>query len=933
MNRRDFIKFLGTASGATLVTSCRLKEGTDKLIPYLIPPEDEIVPGQAIYYSTTCTECPAYCGVSAKIREKIQGTEYKRYPIKLEGIVGHPINDGALCVRGQSSLTRLYNPSRIKEPLVRDSKGRLRQASWEEAFQKIIGDLDKSKEKGYENYFLSSRTTSFISDLIDTFCSELSIERLPEFELFSYSAIRRANDVLFARSHVPCYRIDESDLLLTVGADILETHISPVYNALLFSYASKKESFKWYHVEPHLSLTGLKSTDRLQVNPGTEVYLLLFLINVVAERKLGKYVLPEEIYKLIPSVSLEETSQKTGVESSKLKRLLFSISRAERPVVVVGGVSTRHALGLEVAVLGGLLQWMLGETGTMIDFSRRENYDRVGSLLDIEELSTRVEQGRVGVIFFSRLSQLSKVMRFKGGLGKPTLAVSISDSLGDVTKDCDVILPLSHTLESWGVLEPRIGLKTLVQPVLQPLYNTLSEGDILIKLIWQAKKKWIYIDYQEYIFARLRDHLDEKKIEELLERGYLENEVERVEINLNKKTLIEFLKGMKLDNNLKLPTLIITPSIRAYDGRSRDLPLLSEIPDPLATISYGKWVLTSGNVNSNDKIKDGEEIQISTSSGKVELPARVMNNIKDDVYTINIEMTDELKFNYDRKTGEIISYYSNINVSRTHKKGVISLLTGSFSNNEREILSPEIIEEQGERRRESLYPKHEHKDYRWAIAIDLDRCTGCSACVAACYIENNIPVVGVNEHIKGREMSWIRIEQHVNHNGRTQFIPMMCQQCDNAPCEPVCPVFASYHNPEGLNAQIYNRCVGTRYCSNNCPYKVRRFNWFHHEHPEPLDKMINPDVSVRDKGVMEKCTFCVQRIRAAKDAAKDESRKVRDGEITPACAQTCPTRAIVFGNILDKESEVYKEANSEKAHRIFEPLGTEPAIYYLKKDD
>jgi molybdopterin-containing oxidoreductase family iron-sulfur binding subunit len=239
---------------------------------------------------------------------------------------------------------------------------------------------------------------------------------------------------------------------------------------------------------------------------------------------------------------------------------------------------------------------------------------------------------------------------------------------------------------------------------------------------------------------------------------------------------------------------------------------------------------------------------------------------------------------------------------------------------------------QGRDPRKDFYPSHGHQDYRWAMVVDLDRCIGCGACVIACYAENNVAVVGKTQVLKGREMSWIRIQRYfVAGETKVRWLPMLCQHCDFAPCESVCPVYAPFHNPEGLNTQVYNRCMGTRFCLQNDPYKVRRFNYFNYTRPRPLDWQLNPEVTVRQKGVMEKCSFCIQRITAAKLKAREEGRKVRDGEFTTACAQTCPTETLIFGNLLDSGSRVFGLIKDPRRYQVLGHLNTKPAVIYLKK--
>jgi len=270
----------------------------------------------------------------------------------------------------------------------------------------------------------------------------------------------------------------------------------------------------------------------------------------------------------------------------------------------------------------------------------------------------------------------------------------------------------------------------------------------------------------------------------------------------------------------------------------------------------------------------------------------------------------------------------------------LARLQGSFDQGERRLAQALPLNELGKSERQNakipppeeyeLYPKYEYPGHHWGMAIDLEKCIGCGACTVACQAENNVFVVGKKLCLNGRQLSWLRIERY-SKNGHTIFLPMLCQHCDHAPCEYVCPVYASIHNDEGLNLQVYNRCVGTRYCANNCPYKVRRFNWFTYKYDQPLQRQFNPRVSIRTRGIMEKCTFCIQRIREQKELAKIDKRQLKDGEIVPACAQSCPTRTIVFGDLNDPDSEVSGQFKNIRGYGVLEELNTQPSIRYLRR--
>ncbi|GAB4182233.1 MAG: TAT-variant-translocated molybdopterin oxidoreductase [Calditrichia bacterium] len=911
MKRRDFFKIMGAISGGILA-SCDVKKAPEKLLPYLVPPEDGIIPGEPVWYKSTCMECPVQCGTLVKNREN--------RAVKLEGLAGHPSNDGALCVRGQSSIERTYHPRRIRTPLLKKEAGGFKPTSWQESLQVVKEALQKSKDN--KNVYISGRTTGTLNNLIDTFCSKYNIIRAPEFEMLNYATLKQSYEILFGMDDIPDMNLSKGDFLLTIGADIVETFVSPLEFARQTD-AMKKSGHTWIHLEAGISLTGASASARWKINPGSEHYLVAYLLRKVA----AKRELDSAIMAKVPSYEISKVEFETGMNKEQINQLVEMLNRVENPLVLAGGEALEAPNGLSTAIYSGLLQYKLNMINRSLDFTRTWNYKKVGSFDELKSFFEEFKDTNLGVLITSRIHEVGAVPGLKQIQNRSELKVAITDFYTDSLKEFDLILPLSSVLESWGDAESKTGVISIIQPAMDVLHNTKSEGDILLELMDEQ------ITYQEYVLSARKN-----EAQELIENGVVVKEIPKKYVGMWAPRVIRKLENLEMKPfNSKELTLILKPSVRDYDGRSSVLSLTSEIPDPLSTVSYGKYISVSENLAADKHIENGDKIKLQVNGKELEVAAFVQKGLAGNV------IQGYLDHILPALANEAVTFQRVASVSglvKTGEKEMLPILSGSFVTDDRGIL-PEDKDyddhghdddhghKKGKHELYTLYKEHEHPEYRWSMSIDLDSCIGCSSCVAACYVENNIAITGKEEHLKGRELSWLRVEPYYDNPDKPRFVPMMCQHCDSAPCESVCPVFATYHNPEGLNAQVYNRCVGTRYCSNNCPYKARRFNWFEYERKEPFNLMLNPDVSDRPKGVMEKCTFCIQRIRYAKDHAKDEGRKVKDGEVIPACAQTCPTQAITFGNIKDTKSEVYQKAHSDGAYRILEELGTRPAVYYL----
>jgi len=684
------------------------------------------------------------------------------------------------------------------------------------------------------------------------------------------------------------------------------------------SDARKSNHLKWFHTEPYLTLTGASADKRLVCAPGSEALLTAYLLRNVTHRK----PLPAELTTQIPDVSKEQLAEETGLESRVIDKIVKALNDAHKPLIITGGPISSKCNGSLAAIYTSLLQWALGMVGETVDFDGSFNHDSVGSPSELFLLGSDSQKGKTGLVIFSRFHLLNTMPGMMKVFEKVPFKVALAEVPSTLTESCHLVLPLSDPLESWGDAEPRRGLKSIIQPVLNPLHDTKSDGDTLLFL--SGKKT----SYRDYLAAQWQG----------MDETWIDNGFKAIELEARPVGLLDTITLSQPEPLYKKDCLYIVPSLRTFDGRSSDIALLGEIPDPLSSVSYGKFLSMSLASATARKLVPGDIVELAVSEGgeNISLPVQINPALPGGVMTLWVDGLSGLMLMMERGTGEFISCLEGVAVKPTGRRIKLPALAGGMETGKRGIL-PHLEKryETGhhhEYKRYTLYEPHEHKDYRWGMIIDLDACTGCSACVAACYIENNVPVVGKEEHLRGREMAWLRIEPYYNDPEKPEFLPMMCQQCDCAPCETVCPVYATYHNEEGLNAQVYNRCVGTRYCANNCPYKARRFNWFEYENKLPLYTVSNPDLSVRPKGVMEKCSFCIQRIRYAKDRAKDEKRLVKDGELIPACAQTCPANAITFGNLMDPESRVSQLAKAAGAFRVQELLGTEPAVYYVSKN-
>lgn len=933
-SRRDFLKTFGfSIAAASLVASC--KRPIDKAIPYLVKP-DEINPGIANYYASSYFEGNEYGSILVKVRDG--------RPIKIEGNTRSSISQGGTSARIQASVLNLYDDARFKGPLKSGS-----EITWENADAAIIARLAEIKAQGGKVVLLTSTIISpSTRDIIRKFAEKQSNTEWLQYDPVSVSGILQANQKSFGQAFIPDYQFGKAKVVVSFGADFLGSWLSAVeytkgYTTARLLQNNRKEMLRHYQFESGLSLSGSNADVRFPIKPSEEGAIVLALYNAIAQTK-G-----------IPAVS----GVKSTVDVSELAKELLE---HERQSIVVSG-SNDTAIQL---LVNGINQ-MLGNYGQTIGLQNtlltKQAQDQ-----DATRLLSELNAGNVKAILVWNANPVydhPKGKEFAEAINKTELSVSFSERPDESTSVCQYILPESNYLESWNDLEPKAGIYSLAQPVIAPIFNSRQPQVSLLK--------WIGADsnYRDYIknFWKENQFLKQKNTTDFVEfwNASLQNGV--FETSSESKLNYSADGIAQAANQIKASSagleVVFYESIALGNGKYANNPWLQELPDPVAKISWDNFAAVpvayalENNLKNEDVIEvNGMELPVFIQPGQAkdtisialgygrEVAGKVGNNTGKNIYPMVASAGGNLQFYIaDAKVVKVNGKTFELAISQTHysMEGRPIVRETSLADYIKNPVSGNEMKAENEAKSVTLYQAPEYNGHHWGMAIDLNSCTGCGNCAIACQAENNIQVIGKEQVRNRRIMHWIRIDRYYSENPenpKVSFQPVMCQHCGNAPCENVCPVAATPHSEEGLNQMAYNRCVGTKYCVNNCPYKVRRFNWFQYVKNDKFDyasnsdlgrMVLNPDVTVRSRGVVEKCSMCVQRIQEKKLLAKIEGRPIAEGEIKTACAQSCPGNAIIFGDLADPESRISKLFKEDRNYHLLEELHTLPSVGYLTK--
>ncbi len=933
--RRKFLTLMGASIAFAGLAGCR--RPVEKIIPYVNAPE-HIIPGKSLNYATTM---PLGLNSYGLLVESHVGR-----PTKIEGNPKHPSSLGKSNRLIQAEILNLYDPDRSKSVMHKGVP-----ATWE-AFESFWADQAKGfEQKGGEGLVVFSRAfhAPTLFRLYEAFLKKYPKAKWVAYESVSDANIYKGLDIAFGKPLQPVYAYDKAAVVLSLGSDFLLTETDDIRATKGFAAGRKVDEHgkmnRLYVVENAYTTTGAMADHRLRMQSGEIAAFAFALLAELKKQGLAVNELP------LPAGNNKVDKKWVTTVAKDLRKnkgRALVVAGKEQPAVV-------HAVC-------SIINEVLEANGNTVRYLDMKN----ALLPDTEELSKVVQALKNKKVKTLVMLEVNPVYDapldygFEEVIKNAAQTIHFGMHADETAVLCEWHIPAAHFLESWGDACSVEGTPSVVQPLIEPLFDGVPTVQMAAVLSGEVKKS-AYELVRNTWQKKLVAGSFEREWRKVLTAGlYKKESYKTVKLRLKSERVVSYLKQdpVKIQhaslNNLEV---VFTASPATLDGRYANNGWLQEMPHPVSRLAWDNPLFVSPNTAKELGVANGELAVLTVNGTRIKLPVWVLPGHADHSVTATL--------GYGRTASGRVGNGVGFNVSALRISTAPDFVTGGrlSATGETYLLAntqdhgsmegrplvreatleefhqePHFAEEMVEHPPlKSLWEEPRYDEgYQWGMTIDLNSCTGCNACMVACQSENNIPVVGKEQVSKGREMHWIRLDRYFSGDLRDPemvFQPVACQHCENAPCEQVCPVAATSHDEEGLNVMTYNRCIGTRYCSNNCPYKVRRFNFFNYtnELPEIVKMAQNPDVSIRFRGVMEKCTFCTQRITRSKIHAKNQGRELRDGEVQAACQQTCPADAITFGNILDKESAVAKSKLSPRNYELLGELNLKTRNTFLAK--
>jgi molybdopterin-containing oxidoreductase family iron-sulfur binding subunit len=975
VSRRKFMALM-SASSALVMASCTDYRDKGEIVPYAVKPE-EVIPGIPNYYASTLISDGSGQGVLVKTREG--------RPILIEGNPQHPISKGKLDSNGIARILDMYDPSRLQKPRkVQGSK--LVDSDWNIVDKEILQSLNSAANSGKEIAIFTGKIISpTFAKLIEDFKAKYPTTNVYSYDLFNDNNRQIAWNKSTGGNNYPLIDLDKASIILSIDSDFLGTDGNVNENIRQFvtnrDFENPSSFSRFYQIEGSYTLTGSNADYRLRLTPENYLDVVASLVNHFASKQ-GKPTMSG--FK-----SLESLAKENNWKHEAASKLLSDLESNRGKAIVLGGKQLSVDLHLAINYLNELI-------GASELYRKNESEYSVFKLStddEIDKLTNNIKSGKVGVLINVDTNPTYHLpYHFTAeNLKKVKTVVSLNEFENETTSNSNYVLGINHDIESWGDAKIRTGVISTQQPVIAPLYDTRQKEAILLNWInggenysediyhKYLQNNWeinIYptlnraVPFKEFWFATLHDGVT----------TFNETSIASFEVN---SASIAGIKSTKKSNY----SVILQENYFIRDGRYAGNGFLQESAHPITKITWDNCAMISPATAKELNVEIGDMVEVVLNSKAIDLPVLIQPGMAEKVIAVDLGygrtnsgaigngvgfdvtpfMTNKglSKWIY---TGATVNptgnKYELVATQEHHALDDEFLRTDVRKNHEGEVTGGDetfarargIIQETtvaGYLKNPKVLKEHTHKVFsinkdfeynnmKWAMSIDMNKCIGCNACSIACYVENNIPVVGKEEVGLGREMGWMRIDRYFAGTPEDPIMsnqPMLCQHCDNAPCENVCPVVATTHSKDGLNQMVYNRCVGTRYCANNCPYKVRRFNFFDfrdnlangYYKTESTKIMMNPEVTIRARGVMEKCTFCVQRISQAKQNAKEEGRPLKGSDVTTACQDACPANAIEFGNANDKDSRLAMMREHNLGYHVLDYLNVKPNVTYLAK--